>query len=286
MQTTGPPRFEYSWEEAIAILRKDPAYHDLIFDSYLTEDLLANCKRFACSAEFAEVLALLRRRAPDAHRVLDIPGGNGIATYAFVSNGFDVTTVEPDASRLLGRGAIAQVLSATGLGASIVDARGEELPFAGGAFDVVYVRQGLHHARDLRSMLGELARVLRPGGTLLACREHVVDDYGSSLRAFLDSQPDHQLYGGEHAFTLADYRAAIEAAGLQIAMQLGPFDSVINSYPNTPEVLHKKILHSLPGRVLRFVLSEGMVVALGVWLFKRRSIPGRMYSFLATKPQS
>jgi SAM-dependent methyltransferase len=286
MRTTEPSRFNYSWEEAIAILRRDPAHHELIFDSYLTEDLLANCERFADSDEFAEVRALLRQWAPDARRVLDIPGGNGIATYAFARNGFDVTSVEPDASRLVGRGAIAYVLSASGLGANIVDARGEELPFAPGAFDVIYVRQGLHHARDLPLMLTELGRVLRPGGALIACREHVVDDYGASLRAFLESQPDHQLYGGEHAFTLADYRAAIEGAGLQIVMQLGPFDSVINSYPNTPDVLRKKILRSFPGRVLRPVFSEDVVVALGVWLFKRRRTPGRMYSFLATKPRS
>jgi SAM-dependent methyltransferase len=286
MQTSEPSRFEYSWEEAVAILRKDPDHQQLIFDSYLTEDLLGNCKRFAGSEEFAEVRRLLRRWAPAAVSVLDIPGGNGIAAYAFASNGFDVTTVEPDASRLVGRGAIEHVLGTAGLDATIVAAFGEELPFPPARFDVVYVRQGLHHARDLPRMLVELSRVLRPGGVLLACREHVVDNYGASLRAFLDAQPDHQLYGGEHAFTLPDYRAAMEGAGLTIAVQLGPFDSVINWYPNTPAVLRNKILQSLPGRVLRSVLPDDTVAAVGSWLFKRRKTPGRMHSFLAVKPQS
>jgi len=94
--------------------------------------------------------------------------------------------------------------------------------FPSDSFDAVYVRQGLHHAADLPRMLEEIARVIRPGGVLLACREHVVDNYEESLQAFLDSQVDHQLYGGEHAFTLQDYRSAIAASGLIMLNEMGP----------------------------------------------------------------
>jgi SAM-dependent methyltransferase len=278
------PHFKYTWEEAIAILRRDAVYAQLIFDSYLTDDLLGNCIRFARSDEFSAVRALLARYVPEARSVLDIPGGNGIAAYSFAANGFDVTTVEPDASLLVGRGAIATVFAGAQMHVNIVDARGESLPFASETFDVVYVRQGLHHAAELPIMLRELARVLRRSGVLLACREHVVDDYGPSLQAFLDAQPDHQLYGGEHAFTLADYRAAIRDAGLRVACELGPFDSVINTYPNTPEVLRTKILASNAGRALRMILPKDAVAAVGMWIYRRRKPPGRMYSFLAVKP--
>jgi SAM-dependent methyltransferase len=281
--STQARKFKYSWEEAIAILRQDPAHQQLIFDSYLTEDLSGNCRRFESSAEFAAVRTLLRQFAPDARRLLDIPGGNGIATYAFASNGFEVTAVEPDPSPLVGRGAIERVLAAAGLRAEIVDARGEALPFKAATFDAVYVRQGLHHAADLPAMLRELGRVLRRGGVLLACREHVVDDYGASLKAFLDTQVDHQLYGGEHAFTLVDYRAAIRGAPLRIAAEFGPFDSVINTYPNTPDVLRAKILQSRSGRALRVLLPDDAVAAIGAWVHKRRKAAGRMYSFLAVK---
>ena len=137
---------------------------------------------------------------------------------------------------------------------------------------------------DLPRMLAEIARVLRPGGVLLACREHVVDDYGASLEAFLPSQVDHQLYGGEHAFTLPDYRAAMLDAGLDIRLQFGPYDSVINAYPNTPEVLRRKVLASRPGRMLRKVLPDDAVAAIGAWRVKRRKMPGRMYTFVAVKP--
>lgn len=277
-------RYPYTWEQAVEILRGDPAHQGLIFDAYLTRDLAGNCSRFAAGAEFAEVRALLQRHAPGARRLLDMPAGNGIATHAFAAAGFDVTGVEPNPSTEVGRGAIARVLAASELRAEIVDAYGEALPFDDSSFDVVYVRQGLHHASDLPRMLAQIARVLRPGGVLLACREHVVDDYGASLRAFLASQVDHQLYGGEHAFTLPDYRAAIAGGGLDIRLELGPYDSPINAWPNTPQVLREKVLASRPGRVLRRVLPDGVVAAIGAWRVRHRHTPGRMYSFLAAKP--
>ena len=277
-------RFKHSWEEAIEILRDDPAHQSLIFDSYLTRDLVANCRRFAASAEFEEAKALLARHGRGGRKLLDMPGGGGIATYAFAAAGFEVTTVEPNPSASVGRGAIAHVLAETGLRAEIVDAWGEALPFEAASFDAVYVRQGLHHASDLPKMLGEIARVLRPGGSLLACREHVVDNYGADLQAFLDAQPDHQLYGGEHAFLLRDYRAAISSAGLALERELGPYESVINAYPNTPEVLRRKILASRAGRMLSRVMPEDAVVAIGSWRVKTRKAPGRMYTFVAVKP--
>lgn len=275
--------FKYSWEKAIEILRQDPAHQELIFNSYLTSDLLENCRRFSEGEEFAEVLQVLNQYAPGKKTLLDMPAGNGIATYSFAKAGFKVTAVEPDASKSVGRGAIAHVLQLSGLQAEIVAAFGEKLPFASCSFDLVYVRQGLHHASDLSRMLAEIARVVRPGGVLLACREHVVDNYGASLKAFLDSQVDQQLYGGEHAFTLPDYQAAIVAAGLESLIVLGPFDSIINMFPNTPEVLRAKILQSVPGRVLRTVLPDRSVAGIGLWWLRTKTTPGRLHSFVATK---
>jgi SAM-dependent methyltransferase len=273
--------FPYSWEEAIEILRADPRHRELIYDAYLTADLLGNCRRFASSAEFTEVCKLIKSHKEDARDILDIPAGNGIATYAFTRRGFDVVAVEPDPSATVGRGAVETSLAAENLKARIVDAFGENLPFDSRSFDVVYVRQGLHHARDLGAMLCEYARVLRAGGLLLACREHVVDNYESSLRRFLAAQVDHQLYGGENAFTLSDYRAAFLRAGLTIAKELGPYDSPINLHPNTLDGLEEKICASVPGRILGSVLPKSLVARLGMWQLRRSNRPGRLYSFVA-----
>jgi SAM-dependent methyltransferase len=273
--------FPYSWGEAIEILRNDPLHQQLIFDAYLTSDLHENCARFAASAEFAETLRLIKAYRPNARDVLDIPAGNGIATYALARAGFDVVAVEPDPSASVGRGAIVTSLSEVNLRARIVDAFGEDLPFENDSFDVVYVRQGLHHAQNLKAMVKEYARVLRPGGLLLGCREHVVDNYQSSLQDFLDAQVDHQLYGGENAFTLPDYRAAFAGAGLKLVQEVGPYDSPINLHPNTPESLVEKICESRPGRVLGLVLPRSLIARLGLWHLKRSNRPGRLYSFVA-----
>ena len=46
MQTaTDMKQFKYTWEEAIEVLRNDPEHHDLIFNSYLTRDLVENSRR-------------------------------------------------------------------------------------------------------------------------------------------------------------------------------------------------------------------------------------------------
>jgi SAM-dependent methyltransferase len=276
--------FPYTWEQAIDVLRRDPQHQSLIFDAYLTSDLAGNAQRFFRSDEFREVLALVKRHAPNATRLLDMPGGNGIATAAFAKSGFEVTTVEPDPSPSVGRGAIATVLHNEGLTATLVEAYGESLPFADGSFDVAYVRQGLHHARDLPRMVAELSRVLAPGGVLLATREHVVDNYGKSLQDFLDSQVDHQLYGGEHAFTLPDYRAALSGAALEIVSEWGPYDSDINLHPNTPAVLADKIVATSAGRLLSLFLPRTVVVRIGMWRLRTMNAPGRLYTFLARKP--
>lgn len=42
------------------------------------------------------------------------------------------------------------------------------LPFADGSFDLVYAIEGLCHAIDVRRALGEIRRVLRPGGSMFA----------------------------------------------------------------------------------------------------------------------
>lgn len=278
-----PKRFPCTWEQAIERLRADPQHRAMIEASYLTADVVENARRFGAGEEFDATLALIARHVPGAAKVLDVPGGNGIATYAFASRGFEVSTVEPDGSASVGRGAIRRVLDHYGLQADIVAAYGEALPFPAGYFDVVYVRQGLHHAKDLRRMVAEYARVLRPGGLLLGCREHVVDNYGESLQRFLDSQVDHQLYGGENAFTLADYRAAIESAGLALVEVIEPYDSPINLHPNSVPELGRKVLETTAGRLLRKVLPDRTVVAIGLWQLKRSRRPGRLHTFVARK---
>ena len=286
---TGDHASDLTIDEAILWLRADPSSADLVFDSYLGRDVAESADRFLRSAEFAEVKQLLGPML-DRAVVADIGAGTGIASYALLKSGASrVFAVEPDASEEVGRGAIRRLREETSTPIEILDGWGEELPLPDGSIDVVYSRQVLHHAADLECFMLEASRVLRPGGVLLACREHVVDN-DSQKKAFLASHPVHRLAGGENAFPLPQYLAAIASSGLVLRALLGPWDSVINAFP---AVRSTDELADYPGRCLeeRFGslgrhASRMPGVSALVWRRIRRPRPGRMYSFLcSTQPR-
>lgn len=276
-------------DEAILWLRADPSSAGLVADAYLGRDVVASADRFLRSAEFAEVKRLL---GPILHHavVADVGAGAGIASYALHKAGASrVFAVEPDASDEVGRGAIERLREDTSTPIEILDGWGEALPLPDDSIDVVYSRQVLHHAADLGRFMSEVARVLHPGGVLLSCREHVVDNE-SQKKAFLDSHPIHRLAGGEDALSLPQYLAAIAASGLVLRDTLGPWDSVINAYPAVRSVDE---LADFPARRLeeRFGpfgkrASRLPGVSALVWWRISRPRPGRMYSFLCSKQES
>ena len=141
---------------------------------------------------------------------------------------------------------------------------------------------------DLPAALGECARVLRPGGIFLACREHVVRD-AAELQAFLAGHPVHALAGGENAHTLAAYVSAIEGSGLRLDRVIGPWESVINTYPG---VRTMDELADLPRQrlVTRFgplgaIALKVPGVRAAVWARISKPTPGNMFTFLARKPR-
>ena len=151
----------------------------------------------------------------------------------------------------------------------------------------LYARQTLHHADDLTKMLAEIARVLRPRGMLITCRDHVVDDE-AQLATFLAGHPVHQLAGGEHAYSLDAYLAAIRSAGLRVESVLAPWDSIINAFPHVRS--KRELRRALRRRMVRRWGTAGKVIARipGAMRWEQRRIaqeraPGRPYSFVATK---
>lgn len=272
-------------EEAVLLLRRDPTQSDLLRDSYLDGDVPEAARRFAGSAEFAEVLRLVGDVS--GRTVLDLGAGTGVASYAFATAGARrVVALEPDPSDVVGQGAIRRLGRPDVI--QIIEAWGEKLPFPPGEFDLVYARQVLHHARALDELVSECARVLRPGGLLLASREHVVDDE-AQLREFLASHPIHRLAGGEHAYPLPAYIAAIGRAGLRLERVLGPWDSILNAFPSarTPEDVAEqpyRVLERKYGRALGRLAARVPYFLARTRRKLRDRGAGRMYSFLATRP--
>lgn len=274
-----------SVDDAVRALRADPAYADMVYDSYLDEDLAGSGERFLASDEFRETCALIEGRHRDGV-VIDLGAGTGIASYAFARSGARlVHAVEPDPSDLVGRGAISALCA--GLPVEIVDAVGAGIPLPDQSADVIYTRQVLHHIKDLPEALRECARLLKPGGYFFACREHVVDD-AEQMRVFLHNHPMHQRAGNEGAHSLPAYQAAIEGAGLQLVRTLGPWESVINAFPivQTQAELEHFARAALTRKLGPFGDWLGRMPWIERWMWSRidRPVPGRLYAFLARKP--
>ena len=274
-----------SLDEAIQIFRSNPKYADLVHFAYLGEDVVDSAQRFYASSEFSAVQALISSKIQGA-TVLDLGAGVGIASYAFLRAGAALSyAIEPDRSDIVGIGAMRRVVNE--LPVAIIEGYGEDLPMVSSSIDIYYTRQVLHHTRDLGRVLREAFRVLKPGGVFLACREHVANT-PEALQAFLDAHPTHQIAGGEHAYMLDQYRTTILNAGFHLQAVLGPWDNLINTFP---QIQSEEVLEQYPASVLERRLGQsGRILARlpfvrrAVWAsIKRRLLPGALHSFYAIK---
>lgn len=264
-----------TWEAAVRKLREQPDQQALVHACFYDDPLLQAAQRYHASSEWEAVRRLIGKASG---RALDVGAGRGIASYAFARDGWAVTALEPDPSKIVGAGAIRALSDEAHVTIDIVETWGEQLPFADGSFDVVHCRQVLHHARDLVQLCREVARVLTPGGLFLATREHVISK-PSDLQAFLDSHPLHRLYGGEHAYTLGDYRSAIESSRIVLHQVLNPYETDINTYPESLDAIKQRWAKKLGLPFLAGVIPDAALA----WMGERSAVPGRLYTFVGRK---
>jgi SAM-dependent methyltransferase len=275
-----------TWESAVRTLLADPAQRQVVLDCYYDQPVSAAALRYCSSEEWAAVKPMI----PEGVRTaVDIGAGQGVSSAALALAGIQVTAVEPDPSALVGRRAIEGLAQALQLPIHAVEGTAEAIPAADCAFDFALARQVLHHARDLTAACREIFRVLRPGGTFLAIRDHVVSHHADRPR-FFAAHPLHRFYGGENAYREDEYLDAMRAAGFGLVRVLRSFDSVVNFAPHSRASLRG----ALVDRVRRVPLAAP---ALGALLrsdaaydallemmsrFDRR--PGRLMSVLCRKP--
>jgi demethylmenaquinone methyltransferase / 2-methoxy-6-polyprenyl-1,4-benzoquinol methylase len=112
-------------------------------------------------------LFLVSRIPADASRVLDVATGTAAVAIELLGAGPERTVVGVDQSPEMlaaGRDRVAE----SGLTDRIElrEARAEDLPFADGEFDAVTFTYLLRYVDDVPATLRELARVVRPGGTV------------------------------------------------------------------------------------------------------------------------
>jgi ubiquinone/menaquinone biosynthesis C-methylase UbiE len=159
--------------------------------------------------DYPSLEAALRRTA--RHRLARLPEGKclldiGCATGAFLSaararywvTGTDVSL------------AACQVAAGRSLPVTVADAT--RLPFAPDRFDVVTMWDTIEHLADPRTALSEVARVLRPGGTLVLTTGDVQSWCRrlSGRRWHLYTLPEHRYF-----FSAATLDTLLSQAGLR-----------------------------------------------------------------------
>ena len=103
------------------------------------------------------------RRHIDKGCVLDVPAGKGENARALVAGGFEVRAADLFPERLSGSGFPVDAVDLT-----------QPLPYADERFDGVLFSEGIEHLDAQVAALGEMARVLKPGGVLIVTTPNVL----------------------------------------------------------------------------------------------------------------
>jgi SAM-dependent methyltransferase len=157
-------------------------------------------------------------------RVLDLGSGAGALAAELVERGARVVGV--DVSPEMVAAARARV-AAPGAAFLVGDVAGDALrAFAEGSFDVVAASLMVHYVRDWEPLMGELARVVRPGGRVVFSTHHpelIARGWPEAGQGKdVDLVHDRWTKGGEefdvrfYARSFAAMEAAISRAGLTI----------------------------------------------------------------------
>lgn len=152
------------------------------------------------------ILEALDLRAGD--RVVDLGCGTGIFSNALAAQVQEVICVDPSSQML------AQLPKTGGVfvpvQASAEDAASGAVRLPYDQVDAILIKEALHHVRNRETVVAGLARLLAPGGRMLAVTLPTVIDYPlfrRALEVFTEDQPDP-----------ADIAGAMQAAGLAVEL--------------------------------------------------------------------
>jgi len=145
-------------------------------------------------------------------RALDIATGGGHTALAFAPRVREVVATDITQEMLDAAAAFVRAKGVTNVSFQYADACA--LPFRDSEFDLVTCRVAPHHFPDCATFVREMARVLKPGGTV-AMIDNVVpedketDDYINAFEKFRD--PSHV-----RALTASEWQRLFEEAGFAL----------------------------------------------------------------------
>lgn len=166
-------------------------------------------------------------------RVLELGCGNGLNFQHYPGEVSEVVAVEPEPTL---RGAAEEAAGHAPVPVRVVDALADELPGEDGSFDAAVVSLVLCSVPDQDVALGELRRVVRPGGEL-RFYEHVRANNPRLVRLQDAVTPVWKRLGGG-CHPNRDTGAAIERAGFEVeTCRRVAFRPCFICAPATPHIL-------------------------------------------------
>lgn len=143
----------------------DNAIYDRVASTWWDQDGFMSLLRTSVNpprfAYFREALITHLRGEPQGLRVLDVGCGGGLLSEQFAAMGCDVTGIDRSLPTLA---AARQHAEASGLPIRYLEGSAEQLAFDSATFDVVCCCDVLEHVDSPDAVIGEISRVLKPGG--------------------------------------------------------------------------------------------------------------------------
>jgi SAM-dependent methyltransferase len=164
----------------------------------------------AAGPDLEQLIAWGKKRG--AARVLDIATGGGHTALAFAR--FTPSVVALDVTVPMVQAARAFVAAAGVPGVRFLGADVEALPFRDRTFGTVTCRTAAHHFPSLLPALREVARVLRPGGSLLA--EDIMGHDEEEAAGFMLEVERRRDPSHVRSFRQIEWTAFLRAAGLTV----------------------------------------------------------------------
>jgi len=195
-----------------------------------------------------QIIPLAVAEQGGAGRVLDLGCGDGQIARALASTGVSVVGVDPTTNQI-------DVAAERGGGPVFAQAGAAMLPFGDGVFDGVIACLVFEHIDDVDAAIGEVARVLRPGGRFTFMLNHpLLQTPGSG---WID---DHMVEPPEQYWRIGPY--LVEAETIE-QVELG---------------VHIRFLHRPLSRYLNALAAVGLVL-------ERMDEPAPPERFLAQAPE-
>lgn len=148
--------------------------------------------------------------------VLDVGAGRSWAAKQFAVRGCHAVAVDIVDDDQVGLGRSRALMQQADVVYDALIADSERLPFAICSFDLVFCSAALHHTTDLDRLMRNIARVLKPGGRMVAINEPCVEDTSDDQILRRTVLAEELAYGINETRPRFDtYRQALRQAGLQ-----------------------------------------------------------------------